>query len=500
MPIPSNRYVEITSGVGAGTPVPRRELGLRLLSNNELIPTGSVLSFADSDSVADYFGSTSAESQRASFYFSFVSKQITQPQRIDFARWVNADVEPKIFGNTDAKLLATYTAISDGSIVVTIGGVAADLTGIDFSSDPDLATVATTLQTAIRTGTGTVFTAATVTYDAVRGSFNFVGGETGAATITVAEGTAGTDISALIGWRGLGVILSDGAEAETPTDAIRNAAQENNNFGSFASVDSLSQDQVEDLSEWNATQNNLFQYYVAVTQADASAYSTALIGNAGTGIVFTDGSGEFDELLPAAVLAAIDYSRRAASANFMFQASNGLTAKVSTSAVADNLDALRINYVGETQTAGQRRSFFQRGYLTGGSTSPVDMGIYANEQWFKDAAAAALLTLLESSTGVSANARGRAQVVGAVQPIIDEATVNGAISVGRILSNAERATVTSLTGDENAYQQVESIGYWIDSQILSETNNGIQEFVAQYTLIYARDNTIRKVEGSHILA
>ena len=499
MPISQSRYIDITSGVGGGSPVPRRELIARLFTTNELVPTGGVVSFSNAEAVSTYFGAASEESSRATYYFGFVSKQVTSPQRIDFASWVSADAEPKIFGATGGQSVASYTGISDGSLVLTIGTTVLDLTGLDFSAASSLADVATVLQAGIRTGTGTVFTGATVAFDATRGSFNLVGGETGAATIAIDEGSAGTSVSALIGWDSLTAILSSGATAQEPVEAASDSAQVNNNFGSFTFMQGLSDDQITAVSSWNHTQNVVFQYHVSTLEADASDFFDALNGFSGTGLTLRGQSGEYHEMLPMAVLASTDFSRRAASQNYMFQRDARLTATASTDALADALDAVRTNYYGETQTAGQLRAFYQRGYLMGGANAPIDMGIFANEQWFKDAAAAELLTLLEVSPGVSASDIGRGQILGSVQSVIEQATINGTISAGRTLNTSTRQLITSLTGDENAFQQVETIGYWIDAQITSDTVNGIEEFTAQYTLIYARDTTIRKVEGSHIL-
>lgn len=506
MPIGIDRYIDITSGRAAGNPVPRRELILRVFTTNERVPTGSIVTSSSLDDVTSYFGSGTDEANRAAFYFGFVSKQVTSPRRIDFARWANADTAPQVFGQAVTATVADFAAISDGSIVVTLGGTVADLTGIDFSSATTFADVASTLQTAIRTGTGTVFTAATVTYDAVRAAFNFVGGETGANTITVAAGTAGTDISDDIGWRGLNAIISAGVVAETPVDSVTNSANVNNNFGSFAFVTGLSIDQVEAIATWNNAQNVRFQYHVSVLSADAQTYSQRLITLSGTGLTLAGPAGEFHELIPSAVLASTDFSRPNASQNYMYQTA-ALNPSVSDSDTANSLDALRVNYYGSAQTAGQILSLYQRGFLMGPVTAPLEFGTYANEQWLKDAITSELLTLLLAVGRVSANSEGEAQVTATIQNIIDgesdggTATTNGVISVGRTLTNAERVVVTDLTGDPAAFLQVESLGYWLNVDIRSETNtqSGLQEFFADYTLIYARDTVIRRVEGSNIL-
>ena len=91
------RYVDITSGVGAGAVVPTRDLVGRLFTGNILIPPQSFISFFDAAAVGSYFGTGSEEYARAVFYFSFISKSVTQPGYIQFARWVNSAAAPRIF-------------------------------------------------------------------------------------------------------------------------------------------------------------------------------------------------------------------------------------------------------------------------------------------------------------------------------------------------------------------------------------------------------------------
>ena len=505
MPIDQRRFINITSGVAAGSAVPRREFILRLFTTNEKVPTGGILDFNSVENVIDFFGGDSGEAMRATQYFGFVSKQVSSPGSISFSRWSETDSAPLIFGEPVEAALNDFTAISDGSLVIEIGGVVLSLEGLDLTTETSFSGVASVIQTAIQTGTGAVFTGSTVVYDAIRREFNFVGGEAGVNAISVSEGVSGSDISAILGWRGLTTVLSGGSIAESPLDAFVASTQLSNNFGSFAFIEGLSIEQIEEVARFNDTQNVLYQYNVPVIEADATAYNQALIGFSGTNVTLAGNADEFHELLPSAILASTDYSRPNASQNYMFQSDAALSPTVSEDATANALDALRVNYYGETQTAGQNRSFYQRGYLMGSNSDPLDIGVYANEQWLKDSIGSEVLSLIEGLGRVSANATGRAQVLGAIQNVITgnsdagTAIVNGVISAGRTLSNTEQAAVTQLSGDPTAYLQVESIGYWLDADVRSEINNGINEFFIDYTLIYARDTVIRSVEGRNIL-
>ena len=85
------------------------------------------------------------------------------------------------------------------------------------------------------------------------------------------------------------------------------------------------------------------------------------------------------------------------------------------------LSEIPTRHIGRTQTAGQNIDFYQRGYLCGGATDPLDMGVYANEMWLKDAIAASVMTLLLSVAKISANTQGRAQLLAQIQSVIQQA-------------------------------------------------------------------------------
>ena len=143
----------------------------------------------------------------------------------------------------------------------------------------------------------------------------------------------------------------------------------------------------------------------------SAAVSALLIGFAGTGMTLVDPAQPFyPEMLPMMILASTNYAARSSVKNYMFQQDSRLSPTVVTTALANVYDPLRINYYGQTQTAGQNISFYQRGFLGGGATAPVNMNTYANEQWLKDLAGSRIMSLLLSLERVSANAAGRGSV------------------------------------------------------------------------------------------
>lgn len=517
MAISFNRYVNIISGVAAGAVVPRRDLVARLFTSNALLPPQSVIQFTNAAEVGQYFGTSSEEYQRALFYFSFTSKNITKPQFIQYARWVQTATPPMIFGNAaQGQALATYTAITSGSISLTLGAITQNFTGINFSAATSLANVASILQTAIQAGPNTQFSAASVTYNSTTNTFNLVGGSAVSAGVAVAAGTGGTDISMIIGWFPQqqiingnivpGAIWAIGSLAETITQTLQNSVNFSNNFGSFAFVPALtSLPQAILAAQWNENENVLFMFCLPVTTANATNSTGGWLATDGTGLATIGGTaitlqgptGQYQEMMPMCILAATDYTQPNSVQNYEFQQFPGQTPTVTTDTVANAMDSISVNYYGRTQDAGQFIDFYQQGVMLGLATDPLDQNTYANEMWLKDAAGSAIMTLLLGLNRISANDKGRGQIASVLQTTVNQAVFNGTISVDKMLSQTQKVFITEITRDPNAYYQVQTIGYWFNVVItLNTTTNKYEAF---YTLVYSKDDIIRKVNGRHVL-
>jgi hypothetical protein len=300
MAISITNYVDITSGIGGASIVTTRSLVARLFTANPLLPPQTFVSFDSSAEVASYFGNQSEEYLRAVFYFSWISKNQTQPQSIQFARFVQSAVAPSIIPlQNNGSLLANWTSISSGSFILTMGGFTFTLSGMDFSGAGSLAAVATIIENAIQaeTGGGSMWTAATVTYqssfDGINyGGFFLTGGANGAVTnpIQVVAGGGGTNITGtgLLGWLPQssdingnflpGAIWSTGSAVESITQTLNNSDNASNNFGSFAFLTNLnlSLQNIYDAAIWNQSKNVIYMYSVPVTPANVTAYTSTI--------------------------------------------------------------------------------------------------------------------------------------------------------------------------------------------------------------------------------
>lgn len=494
MSISSNRYVDIVSAVGGGDAVPTRELLLRLFTTNERVPTGAVLNYSSSTlktSLREYFGSTSEEYKRAAYYFGFISKVATSPKNIQFSRFADAATSAQVFGSK-LPLLSVLNAVTAGAFDIALEGVAFNVTALDFSADTTYAEVASALQTAIQ-ATGGAMSATTVTFDSSRTTFDFDTNGSADGEISFAVVTAG-----LLDSLGFGenATFSDGVALQTVTDTLAASTSLNNNYGSFDFIPPstpLNNDQIVERATFSNGRNIEFMNLQRVLTTNRSAIAALVSGFASTGLILAPLATQYPELLPAAILASLNYEQPAASANFMYYVDDRLTASVTTDTEADTNDALEVNYYGQTQEAGVSISFFQKGRLTGGATAPKAMGVHANEQWLKSYLKSKFLSMFLALQQVSADLVGQATGISYLDDGITLALSNGSIAVGKTLTTTQINYITQLTGDSSAYLEVQSRGYWY-SVTTNATNNTMD-----YLLVYAKRDSVDKVNGRHSL-
>ncbi|POP42326.1 hypothetical protein CHU32_03570 [Superficieibacter electus] len=515
MAISFKKYVDITSGVGAGASVKNRELIGRIFTSSSKLPMDGLLEVTSADDAGNYFGTNSDEYARAKFYFSWISKLTTRAKKLGFARHAPEGSKAQIIGRNASfysKNLSYYTAVTNATLKMAVGYGNTSLTAVmslDFSAATSLSDVAAELQAKIRSTVKpediAVADGLTVEWSATDQKFIMTMGEVGKLTqLQVREGT--DNVLCYIGWDG--PVYNLGSDPETPVDAVKRSAAASSNFGSFVFTAPLTPEQYKDVAEWNSTQNVMYQYHVPFfgienyTGDDENPgyfeVYNLLSGYAGTSVSLT-ADDEFHEMIPMIILAATDYNRRNSAQNYMFQQFS-VTPTVTDTLLSDDLDSYRINYYGRTQTAGQNIDFYQRGVLMGGNTAPVDMNTYANEQWLKGLLESQVMTLMLSMPAISTNTSGRSQLIAILQAGIEKALYNGVFSVGKILNTTQRMYITEATGDDLAWAQVQNIGYWLDCWFEEyTTTDGRTEYKAVYLLIYSKDDVIRKVEGTHTL-
>lgn len=495
MPIKSTRYVEITSAVIGALSVAIQSLTGRRFTSNPLVPVDGIVTVLNGGA-QDYFGAETAEARFASQYFSYVSPApASKANNLQFAAYAPAGRTPTLFGAPNVSTLAALQAVTTGSLSIQLGDAPINLTAINLSTALTFADVASLLQTAVRTGGGAQYATALVTYDSLTKEFKIQGSAVDNAAAIVSAAPTGTDIAPLINLNGVGSVQSPGVSAQTPLQAFIAAEEITDSFGSASFQDDMTLEQAVDLATYVAAQNIKYQLYLSVSRANYETWSAALIGIPSVALILNATVNEYKESLPQAIMAATDYDRRNATINYMFRQSV-LTGDVTDTAESIELDGMRVNYYGTTASAGQRISFFQRGFLMGGATAAIDMNVHANEQWLKAFASSRFLSLQLSTNIITPDNDGRGKVLLILSEMVTRAKFNGTIQIGKPLDAVKQIAVTDLTGDPLAWHEVQNNGCWADVVMVEEQPN---EWVAKYTLVYSKNDAVRKIEGSHNL-
>lgn len=502
MAISQSRYVVITSGVGGASAASRKNMGTRCFTTNPLAPTNQVLEFSGSaadvlSSVGNYFGTQSAEYDFASKECTFVSKSIRMINMISFARYTPSAVAPTLTPTQDATSLSAFQAITAGGMTISLGGTKYTLSDVNLSSAESLSAVATAIQSAIQANVdgGSMYTAATVTYE--NNVFVLTGGETGAATIDYATGDGGeNDLSVALMWNQASApILSNGAAAETVSEALDRVKNLSNNFASFVFLPALSAvSDMESASSWATAQNMQFIYSLPVTQSNYSEVSTALNGSTTTVLTY-DAFNDYAEYMPCVLGATTNYNAPNGTINPMFQVFPNDEPSVTTDALANTLDPLFINYYGQTQQAGKGISFYQRGYTMDGT----DIAVVFNEIWLKDAIAVQAFNMLLGLNKIPANNDGISLLTTAFSSIFAEALTNGVFQAGKELTSTQQAYIDQLTGETDSWRNVYNNGFIFIPAIEQQTLYNATNYVFVYSLIYSKGDSIRKIEGTHVL-
>ena len=488
MAIPQTKYVNIISAVGGTSQVSQRDLMGRVFTNNALVPAGAVLEFSGLDSVGDWFGIGSDEYKFAQKYFGYVSKSGNIPQKISFALHSSSAMAARLYGRAKATTLDYLKTLTNEDITFSIGGQSYTGSNINLSSATSFADVATAITTALPEGASEVISS--FIYDSVLGRFVLTGSATGStATMGYATGSLASVLGMSEGSNG--AVLSNGSDATTGVAALSASAELTNNFYSFTFLTSVSGEEA-DIAAWVKAQNVRYMWSLGVTTANASTMASALSEYDGVGLTLNADC----VFLPMAIAAAINYDLPNASVDFMYQQATGITASVSSAADQAAYDAIRVNYYGTTQQAGNLISFYQDGKLQG---SIASMGVYVNEAWLKDALFTSILNLRLSLDSLPANDTGLAYVKTAIQEIIEKAQNNGVISIGKTLDATQKAYIGQITGDKQAWQSIQSIGYWLSATVEKYTEQGVEKYKVSYLLVYSKGDSINFVDGKDIL-
>lgn len=203
-----------------------RSFGALLLlgASDPIDTTQRIREYATTTEVANDFGTSAPEYKAAEIYFS----QKPRPSKLFIGRWAQVATAARLNGGVRSAAqqdLTVFTAITNGSFVITVDGTVKTITGVNLSAQTNLNGVAAVLTTALST--------ATVTWDAVYKRFVIKSNSTGtASTLTYASAhMSGTDLAAPLGLTdGVASAPVNGINPETLLTAVQTLADKSKNW------------------------------------------------------------------------------------------------------------------------------------------------------------------------------------------------------------------------------------------------------------------------------
>lgn len=456
MTIPASQIVSVVPGVlspgGAGLVMN----GL-VLTENLLMPTGTVLQFSSPQSVSTFFGPASAEYAYAQIYFSGFNGQTIQPLTILFAPYNAAARAGWLQSGSFASITLTQLqAITPGTLTITFAGAALTSSSINLSGATSFTNAAALIAAAF---TSPPFS---VAWDSIQSAFIFTSTATGSAeTIVYATGAIA---AALLLTAATGATLSQGAAADTPSTAMNNAVSVNQNWATVSYITELSLANKEALTVWLDGQDD---YYLGViwdsdTQAcvqGATEPFGIVAKNGGFNSVICIG-GDPAAVPPGSTLAGLNldiaafFQGMVAAVNF--NATNGRICFGSRSSQSSavvpncanqqtyqNLLANGYNCYGAFASRTTEFIIFSNGNMPG-EFPWADQ--YIDQIWLNAALQQALVNLYTTVNSIPYDPFGYGLIRAALQGVIARALNFGAIQTGVVLSSTQAAEVNSQAG------------------------------------------------------
>lgn len=346
--IPVSRVVNVNILTSPIFPA-RRGFGLLLiLGSASILPLHErSREYASIDEVQADFGSNTEEYKAALAFF----QQNPNPHTLRIGRRFATATNGELYGGSTAvKVIATWQAITTGSVKIGMDAVApVNVTAMDFSGAANLNAVAAIIQTAVRAANA-AFVAATVIYDGMR--FIVRSGTTGAAsavTFAAAAGT-GTDISTMMaGTAATGARVTQGSAAEDMSTALQKQQDYNTEWYGITLTSTASNQDLQDAAAWAEARVKIFGY----TTADPASYDSTsttdlayLFMNAG----YRRTIGLFDDNDPYAIASlmarafAVDFNASNSTITIKFKTLPGQTPSEITSTQATAMDDKHLNY------------------------------------------------------------------------------------------------------------------------------------------------------------
>ncbi len=431
-----------------------------LFTLNATIPTNTILSFNDSNEVGAYFGFESEEYNAAVIYFTGYNNSFIKPSQLKMVKRNLSALSAFMRGANNAALtLAELQAVTAGTLSISIDGTSADLVDLDFSSSLSFSDVALIIQSALQaTVVGT-----TVAYSSQFNAFTITSGATGPdSSVSYATGT----VAELLRFTAAaGAVLSVGTLAETVAEQLATIISEDQNWVSFTSIFTPSQDEAESAINWSTAQGVEYLYVLHTTDVTATIdgnesdiLSQLKLKNL-QNFVAVYGSVDVAVAIMG-ITASIDFERQGGTIDYAFKDVAGLAPSVTDNATKAVLDAKGYNYFGLFATRNATFAQIYKGQIVG---TYVNIYTYVNAIWLNNSLQVALMDTMRAVNKLSYTDAGYGYIRATIDGVVDNAVFSNAIVTGVTLSTAQQNALRAELGSnaDDAITALTVNGYYL---------------------------------------
>ena len=344
---------------------------------------------------------------------------------------------------------ATASACTSTSTVLTIGGTVVGtfhvgdyVTGTDSTNSLPAGTVIVNQLTGATPGGAGTYT---ISQAAAPGNLSSC-----AVTAFSQYGTLATTLGLT---QQTGAILSQGADAATPTPFMNSIVNQTQNWVSFFTdfnPDATGNANKLLFAAWANAQNLRYLYACwdsdvtpTTSSAATSSLGNILTANGSNGTVPIHGSDYTFAAFFCGMVASVDYTETNGAVDYTYKAQGGLTPNVTDPTTATNLIANGYNFYGAWATANQ--SFI--GWAPGSITGEFKWAdAYTDQVWLNNAFQLALMELLFSVKSLPYDSLGYGLQRAALSDPINAGLNFGAFAPGIPLSALQAAEVNAAAG------------------------------------------------------
>lgn len=454
MSISASQIVNVIPGVinAGGTDL---EITGLLLTKNTLCPFPTVLEFASSEAVGEYFGELSAEYQAAQKYFLGFDGSTRKPRKLSFAKLVDEAISGFLIGGS-AGTLEEMKAITAGGFTINVDGSPKTVTALDLSEATTQSDVAQSIQTQL---TGT-----TVQYNSNLNAFIITSETTGdTSAVSVATDGAQTPAAILGLTADSGATESKGSAALTPSANMQSVTSVSQSWVSFTTMEEQEDDVIEGFAQWVSGTNCEYLYCPYTTKENNTNPNTStnlpktLENNNYEGVLLTFGGLDY-AVFVLSIGACINWDATNGLITYAHRKQTGLEPSVTDNIIANNLHNLKTNFYGKWAARSDEFIRYYEGKMIGGNFGFADA--YIGNLWLRNAIQVSIMNGLAQVGRVPYNDEGYTTISAWCIDPINRALNNGTIDTGVVLSESQKAALISEIGSDVS-DQIMTDGYYL---------------------------------------